>query len=366
MINILNKKDMKRIICIALVIMQSATQFAQSGEQYMSAMNFLAIPADAKSAGAGNTGVASSADPYSHYHNPAKYLFGGSEKYGASVFYSPWMRKSGVNDMGLYAVSGYGRFDSLQTVSTSFRYFSLGKIEYLDDVAQPLGVYGSYELAFDAAYSRKLSSVLSAAIAMRYARSTLTASGMSPDNTGSGQAFAADVYLYYHRMVSLGAMPSALTLGLGVANLGTKVSYGSGQSYFLPAQLKLGGGLSMNLNTANKLAFMFDIRDMMAPADPDDAGKSSMAGIAASFSDGLSLQWALGAEYSYSDMFKARAGYFSEPESQGGRQCVTFGMGAKYQSIRLDIAYLVPTSYHEHPMANTIQVSLAVGFPWGK
>ena len=357
----------KKVICIILVILlPSLILFAGNGGKYLSTMNFLTIPTDAKSAGAGNTGIASSADPYSHYHNPAKYQFGDNEKCGASLFYSPWMHKSGVNDMGLYAVSGYRRFDSLQTVSASFRYFSLGKIEYFDDMAQSSGMYGSYELSFDAAYSRKLNNVLSAAIAMRYVHSSLMASGTTSDNTGKGQAFVADVYLYYHKLIPLNALPSTLTLGLGITNLGAKISYGTGQSYFSPAQLKLGGGFSMNMNSANKLAFMIDIRKMMVPTDSDDVDKTSLSGIVDSFSGGLSMQWALGAEYIYSNLFKARIGYFSEPEKSGGRQCLSFGMGVRYQSICMDVAYLIPVSYTEHPMTNIIQVSLAVGFPWGK
>lgn len=44
------------------------------------------------------------------------------------------------------------------------------------------------------------------------------------------------------------------------------------------------------------------------------------------------------------------------------RQYMTFGGGFKYNIMQLDIAYLVPTVGNNHPLKNTLRLSLSFDF----
>ena len=57
------------------------------------ALGFLLINPDARSAGFGNQGVATSADVFSQYWNPAKYLF-AEENSAIGLSYTPYLRTS--------------------------------------------------------------------------------------------------------------------------------------------------------------------------------------------------------------------------------------------------------------------------------
>jgi hypothetical protein len=92
-----------------------------------------------------------------------------------------------------------------------------------------------------------------------------------------------------------------------------------------------------------------------------------MRGIIQSFYDapgGFSeelreLQYSVGAEYWYKNTLAARAGYFYENDTKGGRQYATVGFALKYNVMQFDFAYLIPTTaFSSNPLSNTIRISL--------
>ena len=62
---------------------------AQNERPITTAVPFVAITADARAAGMGDMGVATSADAFSQQHNPAKYAF-SLEKQGFTASYTPY------------------------------------------------------------------------------------------------------------------------------------------------------------------------------------------------------------------------------------------------------------------------------------
>ena len=69
-----------------------------------------------------------------------------------------------------------------------------------------------------------------------------------------------------------------------------------------------------------------------------------------------------GAEWVYNKFLYVRGGFFYENPKKGGRQYMTFGGGFKYNIMQLDIAYLVPTVGNNHPLKNTLRLSLSFDF----
>src|SRR5690606_23584558 len=88
---------------------------------------FLMIAADARSAGLGDQGVATSADAFSQQYNPAKYAFSLKDQ-GFSVSYTPYLTDL-VNDISLAQITYYNKIDDRMAFAGSLRYFGLGEIE---------------------------------------------------------------------------------------------------------------------------------------------------------------------------------------------------------------------------------------------
>lgn len=370
---------------IALLLMSFlafATTIKADGEKdkfnpVSTAVNSLKIGPDARAGGLGDIGAATDPDVNSQAWNPAKYPFCISRA-GIAVNYTPWLRKI-VNDIELAYVAGYMRLGDYTAISSSLRYFSLGEV----DAGENMSIK-PYEMAFDIGVSRMLSENFSAAIALRYIRSDL--SGNYSDDTKPGNAFAADVAMYYNKYVVMGSRECQLGLGLNISNIGSKMKFGDENTYFIPTNLRLGVNYLIPINEYNKIAFGLDLNKLLVPTMPrqkdDESGEdyqqrlqkdyfdmSPITGIFKSFGDapgGFSeelkeIQWSFGVEYTYNDKFILRAGYHDEDKDKGNRKYFTVGAGFRMNVFSIDAGYVLSTAA-SNPLDQTLRVSLAFDF----
>lgn len=370
---------------IALLLMSFlafATTIKADGEKdkfnpVSTAVNSLKIGPDARTGGLGDIGAATDPDVNSQAWNPAKYPFCISRA-GIAVNYTPWLRKI-VNDIDLAYVAGYMRLGDYTAISSSLRYFSLGEV----DAGENMSIK-PYEMAFDIGVSRMLSENFSAAIALRYIRSDL--SGNYSDDTKPGNAFAADVAMYYNKYVVMGSRECQFGLGLNISNIGSKMKFGDENTYFIPTNLRLGVNYLIPINEYNKIAFGLDLNKLLVPTMPrqkdDESGEdyqqrlqkdyfdmSPITGIFKSFGDapgGFSeelkeIQWSFGVEYTYNDKFILRAGYHDEDKDKGNRKYFTVGAGFRMNVFSIDAGYVLSTAA-SNPLDQTLRVSLAFDF----
>ena len=348
------------------------------------AVPILLIAPDARSGGMGDVGVASTPDAYSSHWNSAKYAF-IEDDFGMGMSYVPWLRKLGAADMNLLNLTGFKRINDRSAVAASLTYFSLGSIEFTDIDGTSKGTYKPNEFGLDVSYSMKLSENLSIGATGRYVRSDLTQGvDVGTSTTKAGNAIAADLGMYYQSETNMFDMPGELAAGLFISNLGSKISYSDddNEKDFLPANIRLGGRYTMDIDDYNSFSFMLDFNKLLVPTPPlyDEEGNiiagmdnniGTMLGAIQSFYDspnGFSeelqeLQISAGVEYWYDKVFAVRGGYFFEHENKGGRQYLTLGGSVKYQTLVLDISYLIPTTtLQTSPLANTVRISLAMNF----
>jgi hypothetical protein len=342
------------------------------------AVPFLAITPDARSAAMGDAGVATSADPNSSYWNAAKLVF-IDKKYGGSLSYTPWLGKI-VNDMSISYLSGFYKLDNQQAVSFAIKYFDLGDISFKDGWNNSLGDFNPREFAFDASYSRMLTTELSIGGTARYVYSNLTGAFTGID-AKPGHSVAADVGVYYIKELKKSARNSSLSLGATITNIGAKISYtNSDNEDFLPTNLRLGSAYTMDLDAYNRITFALDFNKLLVPTPPKeingvvhgrDDDRSLLSGIFGSFGDAPAgareeireIMTSAGVEYWYNDTFAARVGYFNEAKTKGNRKYMTLGLGFRKNSFGIDVAYLVPTNKREHPLAETLRFTLMLQIP---
>ena len=333
------------------------------------AVPFLSISPDARSAGMGDTGAAISADANAVYWNPAK-LVNAKSDIGASLSYTPWLGKI-VNDMWLFYASGYYKIDRLQAVAVSMRYFNLGNITFRDDLGGIIDDHRPSEYSIDATYSRLLTEHFSIGASIRYINSNLTGSLIGQD-ARPGRSVAVDLGVYYDKDLALFGRNSNLALGLDISNIGRKITYTDENNRdFIPTNLRLGTALKTELDPFNSITLAIDVNKLMVPTpDPDNTeNQTLLSGMFTSFGDapgGFKEEikeyiLSVGAEYWYNNTFAVRLGYFNESKDKGDRKYLTAGVGFRYQVFGVDFAYLVPKE-RSHPLAETIRFTLIFDF----
>ena len=367
-------------------------------------MPFVLIVADARAAAMGDMGVATSVDGFSQQWNPSKYVF-SETKSGIAVSYTPYLSKL-VNDIFLGNVTYFNRIDERSAFAASFRYFSLGDIEFRENEISQALIQRPNELTIDASYALRLSDLFGMSVAMRYLRSDLRLPNVDAVPT-SANTFGVDISGYYQsEEQAYNDFNGRWRGGFAIQNLGPKFKYDEGgQENFQPTTLRLGGGFDFIFDEYNKLAVTAEVTKLLVPTPPiygtefvdnNDNGTyesgtddlvndraiyqgqnpdvNFLSGIFQSFGDapgGFSEEvkeftWALGAEYTYQDSFAFRAGYFNESEIKGARKFLALGAGFKYNVVNIDLSYLFSASKVQSPLESTLRFALTFNIGAGE
>jgi hypothetical protein len=365
-------------------------QQSQSINVVTTAVPFLRIGPDARAGGMGDVGVATSPDGNSTFWNVSKSAF-LQEKGGVSMTYTPWLKDIGVSDVFLAALSGYYKLDDESAITAGLRYFDLGDIQFTDFNGNPLSTGKPTEVGFDVGYARKLSSRWSVGANLRYINSNLARGYAASSGVvyQAGNTVAGDITGFYDGTDEIG---QGWRFGAAFTNLGGKIGYTNNaqEKDYIPANMGLGFSYTAAFDELNKLMFAVDVNKLMVPTPPVATGDSATDANAlnkyrsqsvvsswfTSFSDapgGFSeelkeFQVGLGAEYSYSDQFFVRTGYYYEDKTKGNRKFFTFGVGVKFNTMNINFSYLVPSGSgtNRNPLSNTLRFNLAFDFGGGE
>ena len=341
---------------------------------------FLQITPDARAAGMGDMGVATSADEFSQQWNPAKYPFNTNNE-GFAISYTPYLSKL-VNDIFLGNVTYYKKLNERSAWATSFKYFSLGDIQFNEIIGGTIvdqGIEKPNELTLDISYSLKLSELFSMSVVARYIRSDLKLS--SDSDSSSANSIGIDISAFYKsKSFEFSGMNSILRSGINISNIGPRLKYDvGGRQNFIPTNLKVGTGLQMNIDDDNSITVNLELNKLLVPTPiaffdqnnefigykQPDVG--FLKGIIESFSDApdgfkeelQEIAWSLGFEYVFKNNFSLRTGYFNENKYKGSRRYITFGTGFLINQMNFNVSYLFSTSNVRSPLENTLRFSLA-------
>jgi hypothetical protein len=361
-----------RLIIPVLLLMFTQTSQAQSGKEnpITTAVPFLRLASDARTAGMGDVGVATDPDAYAMFYNGGKTVFNDA-KYGIGLTYTPWLSELDIKNLYQISLAGFYKLDEKQAISFGLRNFSQGSFTFTNELGQEVNSFKPSDLAIEAGYSRKLSTKSGIGLNIRYIHSKLADNSVN-SNYKSGNAVAADLSWFYTKKV--------WNFGVALTNLGSKLNYG-GESAYIPANLALGAAYNKKINSDNKISFALDFNKLLVPTPPDPTNAQKVAdynskGVVSSWFSSFGdapgggseelkeVQLGLGAEYTYKEVFSLRAGYFTENKLKGNRNYLTVGAGFKYKIAGVDFSYLVPTgsTTHDNALKNTFRFSLLFDF----
>ena len=391
-----------RSLLFLTVLATGAMAQTTGGDEFnaiTTAVPFLRINPDSRSGALGDAGLATSPDQNSIYLNASKLAMLDSD-YGMGFSFSPWL--FGVsNDVYLAYLNGYYRFKDVQSLHASFRYSSMGNIDFTDQNGGPLGQGRPREYIFDVGYSRRLGDHFAIGTAIRLIGSDLDLNAAVQQNSSAAFGASADLTMFYTNRWDMEKI-SGMDFNLGVAltNIGSKISYlGDAQNQdYLPANMGVGFGVLLDIDEYNELNFHVDVNRLLVPTpvppselyntpgdetsgikeeyDEDDNGiadyreRSSIGGVFSSFADApggareelQEFNVGTGLEYFYNQQFAVRMGYFWEHPYKGRRKFLVAGAGVSFSVVTLDFSYIIPTSPERNPLDNTLRFSMSFDF----
>lgn len=373
---------MKKIVVNIFLIFNLLNLYSQDRRVITTAVPFLMISADARASGLGEQGVATSPDAFSQHWNPAKYVF-LDNKSGVGVSYTPYLSKL-VSDVFLANLNYYNVIDDRSSWSTSFKYFSLGDIDILQNPQDIPYLENPNEFTLDASYILKLNDNFSMGVTGRYLMSDVKLQSVDSDSS-SASSFAVDISGFYQSDERAYENFNGLwRFGFNISNMGPKMKYEElGKNNFIPTNLKLGSAFDFIFDSSNKLSINLELNKLLVPSPSvpiynsndqiigyNQADITFLSGLFKSFGDapdGFSeelkeITLSLGLEYTYNDSFALRVGYFGENEDKGARKYVTFGTGFSLEEIDLDLSYLLSSSSVISPLENTLRFSFTYNF----
>ena len=370
---------------LIILILISNSIYSQERRVITTAVPFLMIASDARAAGIGEQGVATSMDNFSQHWNPSKYVFSESSS-GLAFSYTPYLSKL-VNDIFLANISYYKKVDERSSWSASLKYFSLGDIDILQNPLDIPIIENPNEFTLDAAYSLKLSENFALSVAGRFLLSDVKLQTFDSE-TEAASSFAVDISGYFESDTkSYRNFDGVIRAGFNISNIGPKMKYSklnNGTESFIPTNLRLGSGFEFIFDSNNSLAVTLEINKLLVPSPSVEVLNSNgnivayrqpdigfLQGIFKSFGDapdGIAeefkeLTYSLGFEYSFNQSFFLRSGYFSEHELKGSRKFITIGTGFNTsRNLNIDLSYLISMSDVISPLENTIRLSLGFNF----
>ncbi len=349
------------------------------------AVPFLMIASDARAAGIGEQGVATSMDNFSQHWNPSKYVFSESSS-GIAFSYTPYLSKL-VNDIFLANISYYNKPTERSAWSASLKYFSLGDIDILQNPLDIPLIENPNEFTIDVAYTLRLNENFAMSVASRFLLSDVKLQTLDSE-TEAASSIAVDISGFYESDIqSYRNYDAIVRAGFNISNIGPKMKYSklnNGVESFLPTNLRIGSGFEFIFDSNNSLSVSLELNKLLVPSPSEEIlningdiiayrqpDSGFLQGIFNSFNDapdGFSeelkeLTYSLGFEYSFNKLFFLRSGYFSEHELKGSRKFITIGTGfSTDRNLKIDLSYLISTSDIISPLENTLRLSLGFNF----
>ena len=372
----------KKYFLIFVFLLIVKVNFCQDRRVITTAVPFLMISADARASGLGEQGVATTPDAFSQHWNPSKYIFSDNLS-GVGISYTPYLSKL-VSDVFLANINYYKVINERSSWSTSFKYFSLGDIDIIQNPQDIPILENPNEFTLDASYSLKLSDYFAMAVTGRFLMSDVKLQSVDSDSD-SASSFAVDISGFYQSdEQAFKNFNGIFRAGFNLSNLGPRMKYEElGKKNFIPTNLKFGVAFDFILDSSNKFSLNLELNKLLVPSPSipiynsndqiigyNQADVGFLSGVFKSFGDapdGFSeelkeITLAFGMEYLYNDSFAIRAGYFNEHENKGARKYLTFGTGFKFNEINLDLSYLLSTSSLISPLENTLRFSFTYNF----
>jgi len=375
----------KSVLSLIVVFLISGAFSLTKAQVGITAVPFLQIEPDSRGAGMGNTGVAIADNASAMFWNPAGLAF--QNKNQISITHANWLPAFNADLFYDYLVGTY-YVEGIGTIGGHITFLNLGEQIRTSEDNIELGRFNSFELAGGLSYGFELSENFALGTGFRFIYSSLADGEVGGQKINPGSSVGLDIAaLYKSNPFSLGDRNANVNAGFNLSNIGPSIQYtDNAQKDPLPTVFRAGWAFTTELDSRgyNTLTIANDISKIMARNERvsgDGTGGDTfeaMNSFEAIFKSWGSfdrwngtetvtlslvdqLMFGTGLEYWYNNQFALRGGYYHEHEENGNRRFMTFGAGLRYNIVGVDFSYIY-TIEEDHPLANTIRLSLLLTF----
>ncbi len=302
----------------------------RAAAQGESAVPFLLIAPNSRSAGIGESGTGTVDDASAVFWNPGALAF--MDGHEVSITHANWLPQFNMSDLFYDYLNFRMRIDDIGgTVSASVTYLNLGEFTVTNSSGPtPIDKFKSFEYAVTAGYATKATDELGVGINLRFIHSALSPIGTEREQgNGISSTVSFDLAMMYRPITMdvplLGDLGKKFSLGLNLSNLGPKITYiDAAQADPLPTNLRLGLGYKPFEDEYNSLTASLDFSRLLVRRRGDGSDPLPKSLITAWDREAGGLAKVIisgGLEYWYGSprLLAFRIGYFNESADYGNR-----------------------------------------------
>lgn len=339
---------MKRLF---LFIMISFISKIEAQEPYINTVRdaYLNIATDARASGQGDIGVATSADAFSQFWNPAKYVFSDTKSRIAII----QMLNGGDATINVRQLNFtfYNTIENRSAYAISIRNYAY-EIGSFDEF-NPVQV--THEVAIEASYTLRLSQEFAMSVAGRF----ISLKGKQPLIDGfSGQSasnmYGIDVSGFYNgNDIAYNKFNGRWRAGFSITNLrGESEIDNADIEIYAPSMLKVGLGFDFIFDHNKQLAVTTEYKRLLEEYVENRTRQRLAYGLEGEVA-------AIGFEFIYREKILARTGY-SHGIDRLTDTFVSLGAGFRGRYADVDLAFLVGLSERENPLRQNLRLSLSL------
>ncbi|MEM9143827.1 MAG: PorV/PorQ family protein [Bacteroidota bacterium] len=308
---------------------------------------FLSSITDARAAGQGDIGVATSSDAFSQYWNPSKYIFSNQKN---SVGVTTIMgNKNSLNGLSQLNVIFAHKLNNRNAYAFGVRNYA----QTIDQFISSGILQATQELAIEGSYALRLAEEFAMAVGGRF----ISLMGKAPliasfNGDASVSLYGIDVSGYYHgKEKAYRNYNGRWRAGFNFSNLrGNSLEDNTDIEIYAPSHLKVGIGFDFIFDPDNLLAITSEYKTLLNSYTENADGERLNYVLEGSVA-------ALGLEYSYREKLITRIGY-SHGINRPTDTLASLGLGFDAKYAVVDVAFLFGLSEEENPIRQKVRVSL--------
>ena len=310
---------------------------------------YLNIASDARAAGQADIGVATSADAFSQFWNPAKYVF--SEIKSRIAVTQVLNSGAAIPNFKQLNFTFYNNIENRSVYAISVRNYAYGIDSFIEFGISQV----THEVAIEASYTLRLSQEFAMSVAGRF----ISLKGKQPLIDGFSGESASNMYgidvsgFYNGNEIAYNKFNGRWRAGFSITNLrGESEIDNTDIEIYAPSMLKVGLGFDFIFDHNKQLGITTEYKMLLDEYVENRARQRLNYGLEGAVA-------AIGLEFTYREKILARTGY-SHGIDRLTDTFVSLGAGFRGRYADIDLAFLVGLSERENPIRQKLRLSLSL------
>lgn len=345
------RNDKSFTIRLSIFITFTIICCSQAQETYIDTVRdaYLSVATDARAAGQGDIGVATSADAFSQFWNPSKYIFTETK---SKIAVTQILNGGGtLTSFQQQNFTFYNAIENRSAYAISIRNYAYGISSFSE--------FGSFQLSQEVAIAGSFALRLSQEFAMSVAGRFISLKGKQPLIDGFAGESTSSIYgidvsgFYNGNEIAYKKFNGRWRAGFTISNLRGESTFDNTDiEIYAPTMLKIGAGFDFIFDHNKQLGITTEYKMLLDEYIENRARQRLAFGLEGTVA-------AIGFEFIYREKMIARGGY-SRGINRLTDTFVSLGAGFRGRYADVDLAFLMGLSELENPIREKLRISLSL------